>query len=60
MVQTGMVQGFLRDGFLHLAGAVAEPVGRGCERRPWVAAGVADLTDRSIELVRDRLLDLPR
>ncbi len=36
---TEMVQTFLRDGFLHLAGAVAEPVARECERRLWAETG---------------------
>jgi hypothetical protein len=38
-MQIGMVQRFLRDGFLHLVGAVAEPVARECERRLWVETG---------------------
>lgn len=33
------VRAFLRDGFLHLAGAVAEPIARECERRLWAETG---------------------
>ncbi|MHA6631508.1 hypothetical protein ACU61A_39240 [Pseudonocardia sichuanensis] len=35
------MQTFLRDGFLHLAGAVAEPTARECERRLWTETGYA-------------------
>lgn len=38
-MEADMVQTFLRDGFLHLAGAVAEPVARECERRLWAETG---------------------
>jgi hypothetical protein len=38
-MQAEMVEGFLRDGFLHLAGAVAEPIARECERRLWTETG---------------------
>lgn len=38
-MRTELVDTFLRDGFVHLAGAVPEPVARECERLLWTETG---------------------